>query len=71
MEEEVYMKQPQGFMDSTHPNYVCKLVKSLYGLKQTLRAWNAEFTGSAMRFQMSHSDTGLFVKHEGEDAILL
>lgn len=31
--EEVYIKQSQGFVDATHPNHVCKLVKSLYGLK--------------------------------------
>nr|XP_008343016.1 uncharacterized protein LOC103405779 [Malus domestica] len=38
LDEEVYMKQPQGFVDSTYPEYVCKLVKSLYGLKQAPRA---------------------------------
>lgn len=37
-QEEVYMKQPQGFIDSTYPNHVCKLIKSLYGLKQAPRA---------------------------------
>ncbi|CAN6677860.1 unnamed protein product [Malus baccata var. baccata] len=42
--EEIYMKQPQGFVDSRAPNHVCKLVKSLYGLKQAPRAWNAKFT---------------------------
>ncbi|GJY90155.1 ribonuclease H-like domain-containing protein [Tanacetum coccineum] len=32
--ETVYMHQPLGFTDSTHPDYVCLLQKSLYGLKQ-------------------------------------
>ena len=36
-----YMKQPQGFLDVDHPNYVCKLQKYLYGLKQVPRAWYA------------------------------
>lgn len=33
LKEEVYMTQPQGFVDTKHPNYVCLLKKSLYGLK--------------------------------------
>lgn len=52
---------------------MCKLVKSLYGLKQAPRAWNAKFTGylPTMGFQMSHSDTIPFVKHDREDVIAL
>lgn len=33
LDEEVYMEQLEGFIDSTFPNYVCKLNKALYGLK--------------------------------------
>lgn len=73
LKDKLYMKQPQGFVDSTLLNYVCKLVKSLYGLKQVPRTWNAKFTVylPAIGFQMSHSDTTLFIKHGGEDVIAL
>jgi Reverse transcriptase (RNA-dependent DNA polymerase) len=38
LSERVYMDQPLGLLDSTHPDFVCLLHKSLYGLKQTPRA---------------------------------
>ncbi|GJU06948.1 putative late blight resistance protein homolog R1B-23 [Tanacetum coccineum] len=37
--EEVYVSQPDGFVDGENPNHVYKLKKALYGLKQALRAW--------------------------------
>jgi hypothetical protein len=41
LEEQVYMRQPEGFEDGTER--VCELLKSLYGLKQSGHAWNIEF----------------------------
>lgn len=40
IEHDIYMSQPDGFIDPDHPEYVCKLRKSLYGLKQSARCWN-------------------------------
>lgn len=40
LEEEIYMRQPKGFEDGT--GKVCKLQKSLYGLKQATRCWNSK-----------------------------
>jgi hypothetical protein len=39
LDEEIYMRQPDGFQQGG-PNVVCKLNKSLYGLKHTARQWN-------------------------------
>ena len=36
----MYMSQPEGFVDPDRPNHVCKLKKSIYGLKQSAHCWN-------------------------------
>nr|GEW85040.1 hypothetical protein [Tanacetum cinerariifolium] len=40
LREEVYVSQPDGFVDQDNPNHVYKLKKALCGLKQALRTWN-------------------------------
>uniref|UniRef100_A0A2N9GLJ4 Reverse transcriptase Ty1/copia-type domain-containing protein n=1 Tax=Fagus sylvatica TaxID=28930 RepID=A0A2N9GLJ4_FAGSY len=63
--EEVYMAQPQGYVDSSHPHYVCKLHKSIYGLKQAPRAWFESFTTQLLHlgFIASTADSSLFIYH--------
>jgi len=39
LQEKVYMEQPPGYVDQTHPHLVYRLKKTLYGLKQAPRAW--------------------------------
>lgn len=67
------MKQPQGFVNASHPTHTYKLIKSLYGLKQAPRAWNSKFTSylAALGFHASTSYTSLFVKRDGSDMIIL
>ena len=45
LDEEIYMQQSQGFEVQGKERMVCKLQKSLYGLKQVLRQWYNEFLG--------------------------
>ncbi|GKD85903.1 copia protein [Tanacetum coccineum] len=42
LREEVYVSQPDGFVDKDNPNHVYNLTKALYGLKQALRAWTTD-----------------------------
>ena len=42
LEEEVYMKLPPGHPQSHDPDMVCRLHKSIYGLKQSVLAWYAK-----------------------------
>jgi hypothetical protein len=41
--EDVYMTQPKGFVDPKHAGKICKLQKSIYGLKQASQSWNMCF----------------------------
>jgi hypothetical protein len=43
IEEELYMVQPEGFFDTKDANKVCKLQRSIYGLKEASRSWNIHF----------------------------
>ncbi|GKA17015.1 ribonuclease H-like domain-containing protein [Tanacetum coccineum] len=73
LSETVYMHQPPGFVDTTHPDYVCHLQRSLYGLKQAPRAWFQRFTSFITRvgFQHNKTDASLFVFHRGSDIAYL
>ena len=75
LEEEVYMEIPPGFEGSMAKNQVCKLQKSLYGLKQSPRAWFDRFTKAVLKlgYKQGQADHTLFVKksHAGKMAILI
>ena len=65
LEEDIYMDQPEGFIVPGKEKYVCKLKRSLYGLKQSPRQWNKRFDS----FMLSHSfkrskyDSCVYIKH--------
>ncbi|XP_019186505.1 PREDICTED: uncharacterized protein LOC109181210 [Ipomoea nil] len=66
------MKLPQGF-EFEKPNQVCKLRRSLYGLKQASRQWNSKLSAALlqMMFVQSKSDPSLFTKGEGATFIVV
>ncbi|KAJ9538397.1 hypothetical protein OSB04_031130 [Centaurea solstitialis] len=54
--EDVYMQQPEGFVDPKNPNKVCKLLKSIYGLKLASRSWNLHFDERIKEFGFAKSE---------------
>ncbi|CAA7043502.1 unnamed protein product [Microthlaspi erraticum] len=69
LDEEIYMTLPPGYTakpgESLPPNAVCRLKKSLYGLKQASRQWFLKFSSVLLKlgFAKSHADHTLFVKN--------
>nr|GEU95590.1 hypothetical protein [Tanacetum cinerariifolium] len=65
--EEVYVNQPDGFVDPYHPDKVYRLKKALYGLKQAPRAWYDELSnfivskGFSKGIQIHQSPCGIFI----------
>ncbi|KAI0525179.1 hypothetical protein KFK09_004571 [Dendrobium nobile] len=55
LKDNVYMSQPSGFKDSLHPDYVCLLKKSIYGLKQSPRQWFETFSTYLLTYGFKHS----------------
>uniref|UniRef100_A0A2N9EUM6 Uncharacterized protein n=1 Tax=Fagus sylvatica TaxID=28930 RepID=A0A2N9EUM6_FAGSY len=71
LDEEVFMEQPQGFIDKTKPDHVCRLQKAIYGLKQAPRAWFTRLSHAliSLGFTESVVDHSLFIFHR--DATLI
>ncbi|GJW22679.1 retrovirus-related pol polyprotein from transposon TNT 1-94 [Tanacetum coccineum] len=73
LKEEVYVAQPEGFVDPDHPEKAYLLRKALYGLKQALRAWYDELSNFLMSkgFSKGTTDPTLFMIRYGEDILLV
>ncbi|GJT55122.1 retrovirus-related pol polyprotein from transposon TNT 1-94 [Tanacetum coccineum] len=73
LHEEVYVSQPDGFVDQDNLNHVYKLKKALYGLKHAPRAWYdllSKFLLS-QEFSKGTMDPTLFIKRQGKDILLM
>eukprot|EP00253_Pinus_taeda_P030330 PITA_30330 len=73
LEEEIYIEQPQGFIVKGKKEMVCKLKKSLYGLKQSPRMWHRKFDTfiQGLIFTRSKEDHCVYFKLIGDCVIYL
>ncbi|GKD08215.1 retrovirus-related pol polyprotein from transposon TNT 1-94 [Tanacetum coccineum] len=73
LKEEVYVNQPDGFVDTYHPDQVYRLKKALYGLKQAPRAWYDELSNFLVSkgFSKGSIDPTLFITKHGKDILLV
>nr|GEX94382.1 hypothetical protein [Tanacetum cinerariifolium] len=71
--EDVYMCQPEGFIDADHPSHVYKLKKALYGLKQVPRAWYDELSMFLLHnhFFQGIIDPTLFIRRFDDDILVV
>lgn len=70
----VYMHQPEGFIDNHHPDYVCQLKRSLYGLRQAPRAWYEKLKHYLLKFGFIHSTSNhslFYMRKNGKLLLIL
>nr|GEW08920.1 hypothetical protein [Tanacetum cinerariifolium] len=72
LREEIYVSQPDGFVDPDNPNHVYKLKKALYGLKQAPRAWYDMLSSFLISqdFSKGSVDPTLFIHRDGKELLL-
>ena len=73
LEEEIYMKKPEGFTTKGNKELVCKLKKTMYGLKQSPRMWHQKFDTfiRGLGFTRSKADHCVYFKLIGDHVIYL
>ncbi|GJY11290.1 retrovirus-related pol polyprotein from transposon TNT 1-94 [Tanacetum coccineum] len=73
LKEEVYVSQPEGFVDQEYPSHVYKLKKALYGLKQAPRAWYDMLSSFliSQHFSKGAVDPTLFTRKARNDLLLV
>ncbi|GJV59460.1 retrovirus-related pol polyprotein from transposon TNT 1-94 [Tanacetum coccineum] len=73
LKEEVYVSQPEGFVDQDNPLHVYKLKKAIYGLKQAPRAWYDMLSSFLISQQLSKGkvDPTFFIRKARNDLLLV
>ena len=74
LDEEVYMKQPEGLLIKNQEHKVCRLIKSLYGLKQGPKQWHQKFDEVILAdgFKINQADKCVYSKfnNSGQGVII-
>jgi hypothetical protein len=73
LDEKIYMDQPDGFVVKGEEQKVCKLRKSLYGLKRALKQWHEKFdtTLTGAGFAVNEADKCVYYRHGGGQSVIL
>lgn len=73
LEEDIFMMQPDGYKSQEHPDHVCHLKRSLYGLKQSPRMWNQTIDKFMIElgFKKCEADHCIYVKRDHHSMIFV
>ena len=73
LEEEIFMRQPEAFIEEGNENLVCKLKRSIYGLKQSARCWNTELDQKlrSIGFTQSKNDPCIYTRITGGELFVI
>ena len=73
LEEEIYMLQPESFIAKNQEHMVCKLNKSIYGLKQASRPWNIRFDQAikSFGFEQNLDEPCVYKRHRDKVMVFL
>jgi hypothetical protein len=73
LDEEIYMDHPDGFVVKGEEHKVCKLLKSLHGLKQAPKQWHEKFdtTLTSAGYVINEADRCVYYRHGGVHFVIL
>ena len=73
LKEELYMMQPEGFVNPKGANKICKLQRSIYGMVQASRSWNIHFDKLIKGYSVIQTcgEAGIYKKVSGSTTTFL
>jgi len=71
--EEVFIRQPEEFVEESKENFVCRLKKSIYCLKKSPQCWNIAIDDhlKKMKFTQTERDPCLYVSKDGGETVVI